>query len=123
MTTLTIIIQSALCQMKHNTWQGSHYFVSLIAPKPITACRRRTNVQWKCLHSILLVEPLPTENLHKVSADLCLFFRVSCASTWTQLSKLTNVLNTWMILESQPTMLRILPGTFGQSSSAFAMQD
>ena len=123
MTTLTIIIQSALCQIQHNTWQGSHYFVSLIAPKPITACRWRTNVQWKCLHLILLVEPLPTEDLHKVSADLCLPFRASCASTWTQLSKLTNVLNTWMTLELQPIMLRISPGIFAQSSSSFAMQD
>ena len=71
----------------------------------------------------LLAEPLPTKDLHKVSADLCLLFQVSCASTWTQLSELTNVLNTWTILELQPTMLRILPGTFGQSSSAFATQD
>ena len=45
------------------------------------------------------------------------------ASTWTQLSKLTNVLNTWMTLELQPIMLQISPGTFGQSSSAFAKQD
>ena len=50
-------------------------------------------------------------------------FRASCASTWTQLLKQTNVLNTWTILESQPTMLRTLPGTFGQFSSAFAIQD
>ena len=63
------------------------------------------------------------KSLHEVSADPCLLFLASCASTWTQLSKLTNVLNTWTILESQPTMLRILPGTFGQSSSAFATQD
>ena len=75
---------------------GSHYCVSLIAPKRIIACRWRTNVRWKCSHSILLVELLPTEDLHKVLADLCLLFRVSCASTWTQLSKLTDVLNTWM---------------------------
>ena len=39
------------------------------------------------------------------------------------LSKLTNVLNTWMTPELQPMMLRILPGTFAQSSSAFAKQD
>ena len=123
MTTQTIIIQSALCQMQHNTWQGSNYFVNLIAPKPMTVCRWRTKGQWKCLHLILLVEPLPTEDLHKVLADLCLLFRASCASTWTQLSKLTNVLNTWMILELQPIMLRILPETFGQFSIAFAMQD
>ena len=32
--------------------------------------------------------------LHKVLADLCLPFQVSCVSTWTQSSKLTNVLNT-----------------------------
>ena len=123
MTTLTIISQSALCQTQHKTWQGSHYFVSLIAPKPITACRWRTNIQWKCLNSIFLVGPLPIEDLHKVLAGLCLLFRASCASTWTQLSRLTNVLKTWMILESQPIMLRTLPGTFGQSSSAFAMQN
>ena len=75
------------------------------------------------LHSILLAELLPKEDLHKVLADLCLPFRVSCANTWTQLSKLTNVLNTWTTLELQPTMLRTSPGTFGQSSSAFAKQD
>ena len=45
------------------------------------------------------------------------------ASTWIQLSRLTNVLNTWIILELQPILLRILPGTFGQSSSVFARQD
>ena len=115
--------QSALFQMQHNTWQGSHYSVSLIAAKRITACRWRTNVRWKCLHSILPAEPLPTEDLQKVSADLCLLFQASCAITWTQLSRLTNVLNTLMILELQPTMLRILTGTFAQSSSVFAEQD
>ena len=45
------------------------------------------------------------------------------ASTWTQLSKLTNVLSTWTTLELQPTMLQTLPATFGQCSSAFAKQD
>ena len=53
----------------------------------------------------------------------CLLFRASCASTWTQSLKLTNVLNTWMILDLQPKMLRILPGIFGQSSSVFTTQD
>ena len=62
------------------------------------------------------------KRLAQVSADLCLLFRASGESTWTQLSKLTNVLNTWMILELQPKMLRTLPGTFGQSSSVFAWQ-
>ena len=67
-------------------------------------------------------EPLPLEDLHKISADQCLIFRASCVSTWTQLLKLTNVLNTWTILELQPKMLQNLSGIFGQSSSAFAMQ-
>ena len=49
-------------------------------------------------------------------------FQASCASTWSQLLSLTNVLNTWMILELQPIMLRILPGIFGQYSSAFTRQ-
>ena len=73
--------------------------------------------------SFNFAELLHTEDLHKVSANLCLLFRASCANTWTQLLKLTNVVNTWMILELQPIMLRTLPGRFGQSSSAFAMQD
>ena len=51
-----------------------------------------------------------------------LFFQVSCATTWTQLSRLTNVLNMWMTLKLQPAMPQILPGTFGQSSSVFARQ-
>ena len=114
MILLTIFTHSALCQMMHNTWQGSLYSPSLIAPKFITACRGRTNGQWKCSHS---VEPL----LH-VSADLCLPFQFSCVSSWTQLSRLTNVLNKWMILELPPIMLRILHRTFGQSSSALAKQ-
>ena len=42
------------CQMQHNTWRGSHYSASLTALRLITACRWRTNVRWKCLHSILL---------------------------------------------------------------------
>ena len=67
-------------------------------------------------------ETLPTKDLHKVSADLCLLFRASCASTWTLLLRPTNVLNTWMILELQPIMLRTFPGTFGQSSSVFSRQ-
>ena len=124
MIILTIITQSALCQTQHNTWQGNPYSASLTAFKFITVCRWRTNGQWKCLHSNLLAEHLPTGDLHKASADLCLLFQASCASIWTQLSRLTNVLHTRMILESQPIMLRTLPvTTFGQSSSAFAMQD
>ena len=109
----TITIQSALCQTQHNTWQGSHYAASLAAPKLITAGKWRTNVRWRCLNSILLAERLPIKDLHKAPAYLCLPLRASCASTWTQLLKLTIVLNTWMTSESQPVMLRILPGTFG----------
>ena len=83
----TITNQSALCQMQHDTWQGSHYSANLTAPKLITACRWRTNVRWKCWHSFLLAELLPAKDFNKVSADLCLPFWASCASTWTQLSR------------------------------------
>ena len=76
---------STLSDAGHNTWQGNPHSASLTALRLIIACRWRTNVQWKCMHSILLAEPLSTKSLHKVSADLCLLFRVSCASTWTQL--------------------------------------
>ena len=119
----TIITQSTLCQTQHNTWQGSPCSASLTALRLITVCKWRTNGQWKCLLSILLAEFLPTEDLHKASADMCLLFQASSASIWPQLSRLTNMLNTCMILESQPLTLRTLPGTFGQPSSAFAMQD
>ena len=60
----------------------------------ITVCRWQTNGQRKCSHSFWLAELSPTKYLHKVSADLCLFLLVSFVSTWTQLSKLTIVLNT-----------------------------
>ena len=73
---------------------GSHYSASFTAPKLITVCRWRTNDQWKCSHSILLAELLPITDLQKVLADLCMLFQASCVSTWTQSSKLTNVLNT-----------------------------
>ena len=63
-----IITQSALYRMQHNTWQGNPYSASLTAPMLIIACRWRTNVRWKCLFSILLAEPLPTKDLHEVSA-------------------------------------------------------
>ena len=46
------------------------YSANLTAPKLITACRWRTNVRWKCLHSISRAQPLPTKDLRKVSADL-----------------------------------------------------
>ena len=63
------------------------------------------------------------KNLHNVYADLCLHFQAACASSWTQLLRLINTLNTWTLLELQPTPLRILSGIFGQSSTAFAKQD
>ena len=111
MIVLTSIIQSALCQMQHKTWQGNLYSASLIAPNIIIVCRWWINDQWKCLHSFLIADLLPTEDLHKVLAVLYLLFQVSCMSTRTQLSKLINVLNMWRILELQPTMQQILPGT------------
>ena len=123
MIVLTIITQSAVCQTQHNIWLKNLYSANLTALELINVCRWRTNSQWKCLLSILLAELLPTGDLQKVLADLCLPFRASCSRTLTHFSRLTNVFNKWMILESQPTMLRTLPGTFGQSSSAFATQD
>ena len=50
-------------------------------------------------------------------------FQFSCMSIWSLFSRLNNVFNTWMILEMQPIMLRILTGTFVQSFSAFTEQD
>ena len=120
---LTIFTQSALCQTQHNTWQWILHFANFTALRLITVCRWRTNGQWKCFLSILLAEHSRTGDLHKVFADLCLPFEASCASYWIQLSRLTNVLNRWMILDLQPIMLRTLHGTFGQSSSAFVVQD
>ena len=45
----------------------------MTAPKLITACRRRTNVRWKCLHSVLLAKLLPTKDWDNVLADLSSF--------------------------------------------------
>ena len=67
--------------------------ICLTALRLITVCRLRPNSQWKSLLSISPAELLPTGDLHKVLADLCLLFWVGCASTWTQSSRLTNVLN------------------------------
>ena len=80
-------------------------------------------LEWNCSHSILPAKPLHTKDLQKIIADFCLLFQVSCVSTWTQSPKLTNVLKTWMTLESQPILLRTSPGAFEQSSSAFAQLD
>ena len=123
MTILKINVQLALCQTQHNIWQGNLCSANLTALWPIIVCRWRTNGQLKGSHSILLAELLPTRDMHKVLADLCLLFQVSCVSTRTQSSKLTNELNTWTTLKSQPIMLRTSPGTFGQSSSSFVKQD
>ena len=123
MIVLTIFTQSALCQTQHNTWQGNLYSANWTALRLTIVCIWRTKGQRKCLLSILPAEPSPARDLHKALADLCLPFQAACASIWTQLSRLTNVLNTWMILESQPKTPWILPGTFGQFSSVFARQD
>ena len=56
---------------------------------------------------------LPTKDLYKVWGYLCPFFWVSCVRSWTQWSKLTNLLKIKTALESQPVKLRTLPGTFG----------
>ena len=74
MIILTILKQSAHCQTQHNTWQGSLFSANLNALRLIIVCRWQINVRWKCSHSILPAEPLPTEDLHKVLADLGLPF-------------------------------------------------
>ena len=84
--------------MQHNVWRTSLSSAYSIAPRRITVCRVRTNSYWKSLLWFLITEVSLTKGLHKVLADLCLHFQTSCASIWTQLSKLTNVLNTWIIL-------------------------
>ena len=101
---------------------GKSLFGKLGRPWLITVCRWRTNGQWKSLHSISLAELLPRKDLPEVSADMCVLFQVLFASTWTQSPKLTKVITTWTTSVSQPTMLRTLPGTFGQSSKAFAQR-
>ena len=58
------------------------------------------------------------QGLSRSVSDFSGFMRI-----WTQSSKLTNVLKTWITLELQQTMLRTSPGTSEQSSSAFAKQD
>ena len=60
---------------------------------------------------------------YEVTADLCLLSQVSCAGTWTHSSRLTNVLETWTLLELQPTMPRTLSRTYGESFNAFTEQD
>ena len=118
----TVNTHSAICPKQHITRQRILTFASLIATRLITVCRWRTSGQWKCLHSLLLAELLPTKDLHKFSADPWLIPQFSCLNTWTRLSGLINVLNTWTVLGLQSRLLRILPGTFGQSSSALAKQ-
>ena len=103
MTTPITIIQLAPCQTQRDFWQENLYSAKQNTLRLITVCRRLTNGQWKCSHSISLADLLRTEDLHNVSAGLCLFFQVSSVKTWTQLSKLTNVLSTWMTSELQST--------------------
>ena len=122
-TILKTITQLALYQTQHNIWQGSHFSANWIAPKIIIVCRWQTNDQWKCSYSILLAELLPINDSQKILEDLCLLFQVSCVSSLTQSSKVSNMLKTWTTLKSQPIMLRTSPGAFGQSSSAFAEKD
>ena len=78
--------------------------------------------QCECLHSNLPARFLHTKDLHQVLADQHLHFQTSCVNIWTQLSNLTIVLTTWTILELQPSIVQILPGTSGQCSNTFAKQ-
>ena len=113
MTAPPTIIELAPCQMQPNTWQGDLSSANSTNLRLITNCSRRTSGQWKCLHSVLIAKLLPTKDLHKVSAELCLRFQASWVSTWTQSSKLTNVFSAWKTLELQPTMLQTLSEHLG----------
>ena len=120
MYTEIILAQSPLRLIEHNIGQKVFILrspflrsISLIADGGGTAVGGNACIQF--FLSLLL----PTKDLHKVLADLYMHVQGPCASTCTQLTKLTNVLKTWMILE----MLRISPVIFGLSSSAFAKQD
>ena len=109
--------------MQHNIWRGSLFSAYSVAPRRVTVCRVRNNRYWKSLLSFLITEVSLTKGLHKLLADLCLNFQTSCAITWTQLSKLTNVLNKWTILGMAGDVaadlignVRVVFGCFRQAS-------
>ena len=111
-------IQSAFGQMQHNTGREIVILLARLL-RDLLLCADG-GPTWNCLHTILPAKRLPTKDWPKVLAGPCLLFQVSCASSWTQLSRLANVLNMWMIWKLQPVLLRTLSGTVGQSSIAFA---
>ena len=82
MIILSIITQWTLCLFQHNTWQANLYSASSIAPRLINVCRWRTNVQWKCLHSISPAEFWLLETCARSwQIWICVFervFRPSC---------------------------------------------
>ena len=102
---------------------GKSLFCKLDCSQAYHCLQMADQLSVEMLAFFLPAELLATRDSHKATADLSLLFRVSCVSTWTQLSRLTNVLNTWTILELRPTLQRTLSGTFGQSSKAFAKLD
>ena len=50
------------------------FFCKLDGSQAYHFCRWRINGLCKCLHSVSLAEQLPTKDLHKVLADLCLLY-------------------------------------------------
>ena len=72
---------------------GKSLFCKLDCSQAYHCLQMAAKARWKSLQSILPAELLLIKDLHKVLVDLSLPFQVSCASTWTQLSKLSNVLN------------------------------
>ena len=113
----------ALCQMQHKTWQGSHYSASLTAPKLITACRWRTNIRWRCLHSILRAEVLPTKDLHKVFGRFVSAFSGFMREYSDPVVKADQCAQYVDDIGIAANNARIFPGTFGQCSSSLAKQD
>ena len=66
-----------------------------------------------------LAESSTAKDLQKFCAYISVQFRASSWNNWNQLSKLTSVVKTWMMLGFKPIMLRLLSGSVGQYSSAF----
>ena len=103
--TINIHPVSTLSDAPKHLGEGSLFSASMATLGLINVCKWRTTGQRICLRSSLSAEVLPTKDLYKFLADLCLLFKLHAR-----------------VLESKCSqkMLKILPGTFGQSSSAFA---
>ena len=122
-TTPTTMTQSVLCWTQHFSWRGSLFSASVFAAKFITVCKMADQRSVEMFAVNFASRQFAYRRLAQGLIRSMFVSQASCTSTWTQLSQLTNVLNTWTELWLQPTMLMVSPGTFAQSSHAFAKQD